>query len=146
VNDLNPELARALLDEEIGTFQGCWRKENSVRQIFEMVVISAHPYLTLDAVVERSDVGVIEGPVLAGAVVLPSFKITLAESKRHGVPQLCFAAETAAALAIIARFAGFHDGNVTERKFKGQCVRIEIRACVDLRAAFEHQRVDAEAR
>ena len=145
VDDINPKLARALLNEKIGTLQRRRRKENTVGQIFEMIEISADTHLALDAVIVRRDIGVIERPVFSGPVVLAAFKIALAESKRHGVPQLRFAAQAAAALAIVAGLAGLHDGNMAERKLEGQRVRIEISARVDLRPAFEHQGIDAEA-
>src|SRR5882757_8490314 len=100
-----------------------------------MIVVAADADFALDAVVEGRHFGVIDGPVLAGAIVVASFKIALAEAESDGVPQLGFAAEAAAALAIEAGFAGLHDGDVAGRKLVRQRVGVEIGAGIDFGAA-----------
>ena len=76
--------------------------------------------------------------------MLLALEITLAETERNSVPELCLAAQSAATLPVHARLARLHRWDVTKRKLPRKPVSIEIGSSVDLWTALKHEYICSE--
>src|SRR5258708_6291871 len=78
VNHAYTEFFRAALDDQIAAFHRRRRQKDAIRQIVEMVEITANSDFALDLVVIRREVRIIDGPILARAVDRSPFEIAMA--------------------------------------------------------------------
>ena len=144
VNDFDAQLSRAALQQHVTAFQWDGRQKDAIGQISKSVQIPADPHFALDTVVVRREIGIVNGPVLARAIV-PVFalKVALGEAPGHGVPGLRLAARPPRALRVHAGFARLHGGDVPIGKLIGHRMGIEVGTRIQLRAALHQRHVHA---
>src|SRR5207249_4954808 len=146
MNYLEAQLLGPALDDEVAALHRRGREKDAVGQVFQMIEIAAHAHFALDLLVVRSEVRIINGPVLARAVDRPALEVPMAQPPGHCVPGHGFAAHAAAALRLEAGNAGPHGGDVAIGKIERHGMRVERGPSVDFRTALDHHDVHAMPR
>src|SRR5213075_1654996 len=141
MDDLDAQLSRAALHQDVAALHWHRRQEDTVGQIFQTIIVAAHAHFPFDLLVIRRQVLVVDRPVIAGALERVALEITLAETPGHGIPQHGLAAESARTLRVETRFAGLHRRNVSAGKLERHSVSIEVCACVYLGSTLDNGNV-----
>src|ERR1700733_6976865 len=146
VNDFDSQPFRPSFYQQIAQLHGDRRQKDPIRQIFEVIRVSANAHLTLDAVVVRSHVRIINRPVLTSPIDGAPLEVAMAEPPCHGVPQHGLAADTPRPLRVESFDPRPHGRDMPVRKIERHPMRIECGPRVDPWPAFDNHHVHAALR